>query len=99
MIRYDNIPEAPLHSIVTPPHRETELFLARRAVRLCAYELGCHEVYNYSFVPDVVVDAVGAQDLPYARLANPCRAGACAHAPPGDAESPSLCGGQPAGDR
>ena len=57
-IRYDNIPEMPLFSFVEVPHREEELFLARDMCRAVALELRANEVYNYSFVPDQVVEAV-----------------------------------------
>ncbi|MEO0480672.1 MAG: phenylalanine--tRNA ligase subunit beta [Planctomycetota bacterium] len=71
MIRYDNIPERPLVQAISVPPKELELTVARTAVQLCAHELGAHEVYNYSFVPDALVDAVGAADQPYVRVTNP----------------------------
>ncbi len=71
MFRYDNIPEQPLQSIVVPPIRESELFLARRLVELCATDLRANEVYDYSFVPDATLAACGALDHAYARVQNP----------------------------
>ncbi|MEM7586879.1 MAG: hypothetical protein AAF560_26045, partial [Acidobacteriota bacterium] len=60
MFRYDNIPEVPLRSVVEIPHREEELYLTREIMRIGATELSCHEVYNYSFVAEAVIDAVEA---------------------------------------
>lgn len=71
MFRYDNIPERPLHGTVAPPPRNEELFLARRLLEIACLELGCSEVYNYSFVPDAVLAAAGAADHAYVRVANP----------------------------
>ncbi|MBX3464466.1 MAG: phenylalanine--tRNA ligase subunit beta [Planctomycetes bacterium] len=71
MFRYDNIPERPLRGVVEPPPRNEELFLQRRLVEVACTDLGCHEVYNYSFVPDAVVAACGAADHAYVRVANP----------------------------
>lgn len=71
MFRYDNIPERPLHSLVLPPERHPELFLSRAAVALSATMLRCSEVYNYSFVPDAVLDAALLGELPHARVQNP----------------------------
>lgn len=71
MYRYDNIPEQPLVSVLSIPQREPGLYLAREVLRIGATELCCHEVYNYSFVPDDVLSAVGALDQDYATLKNP----------------------------
>lgn len=71
MFRYDNIPERPLQSVVTPPVREEELFVARRLGEVAAAELGAHEVYDYTFVPDAVLTAVGAEGHGYLRVQNP----------------------------
>jgi phenylalanyl-tRNA synthetase beta chain len=71
MYRFDNIPEQPLVSIVRPPPREEELFLQRRAVEVAALQLGCHEVYNYTCVPDAVLAAAGVLDQEYLRVDNP----------------------------
>jgi phenylalanyl-tRNA synthetase beta chain len=71
MFRYDNIPERPLHGTVAPPPRNEELFLARRLTEVACFELGCSEVYNYSFVPDAVLAAAGAKDHAYVQVANP----------------------------
>ncbi len=71
MLRYDNIPEVPLRSVVTVPPREPELVVARELISLAATELGCHEVYNYSFVADDVRRAVLAADHAYVRTSNP----------------------------
>lgn len=71
MYRYDNIHEQPLTSSIEPPPHNEELFLVRRMVELCALELRCHEVYNYSFVPDQVLDACGAKGQAYVRVTNP----------------------------
>lgn len=71
MFRFDNIPERPLHGTVAPPPRNEELFLARRLLEIACLELGCSEVYNYSFVPDAVLAAAGAADHAYVRVANP----------------------------
>lgn len=71
MFRYDNIPERPLVGTVEPPPRNEELALSRRLVEGACFDLGCSEVYNYSFVPDGVVAACGAADHAYARVKNP----------------------------
>lgn len=71
MFRYDNIPEEPLRSVVEVPKREAPLYLAREILRIGATEFGCHEVYNYSFVADAVVEAVQARDQEYSLVANP----------------------------
>ncbi|MBL8753996.1 MAG: phenylalanine--tRNA ligase subunit beta [Planctomycetes bacterium] len=71
MFRYDNIPERPLHGTVAPPLRNEELFLARRLTEVACLELGCSEVYNYSFVPDAVLAAAGAKDHAYVQVQNP----------------------------
>ncbi|MDA0933002.1 MAG: phenylalanine--tRNA ligase subunit beta [Planctomycetota bacterium] len=71
MFRYDNIGEVPLVSTVTVPPREPELWLCRQLTRLAATEIGAHEIYNYSFVPDELLKAVGAIDAPHVRVTNP----------------------------
>jgi phenylalanyl-tRNA synthetase beta chain len=71
MFRYDNIPERPLHGTQAPPPRNEELFLARRLLEIGCLELGCSEVYNYSFVPDAVLAAAGAKDHAYVQVRNP----------------------------
>ncbi len=71
MFRYDNIPERPLFGTVAPPPRNEELFLARRLLEVGCLELGCSEVYNYSFVPDAVLAAAGAASHAYVRVQNP----------------------------
>jgi phenylalanyl-tRNA synthetase beta chain len=71
MFRYDNIPERPLQGIQAPPVRNEELFVARRLVEVACLEHGCHEVYNYSFVPDAVLAAAGAIEHAYVQVANP----------------------------
>jgi phenylalanyl-tRNA synthetase beta chain len=71
MFRYDNIPERPLQGVVAPPKRNDELFLARRLVEVGCLELGCSEVYNYSFVPDALLGAVGADGHAYVEVQNP----------------------------
>ncbi len=71
MFRYDNIPERPLQGTVAPPLRNEELFLARRLLEVGCLELGCSEVYNYSFVPDAVLTTAGAGEHAYVQVANP----------------------------
>ena len=71
MFRYDNIPEVPLQSVVLPPIREEELFLVRSMLQLGATELGASEAYNYSFVPDALLESVGAKDHAYVQVQNP----------------------------
>ncbi len=71
MFRYDNIPERPLHGTVAPPPRNEELFLARRLLEISCLELGCSEIYNYSFVPDAVLTAAGSIEHAYVQVANP----------------------------
>ena len=71
MFRYDNIPEQPLVGAVEPPPPNEELSLVRRMIEVSCLELGCSEVYNYSFVPDRVVEACGAQLQDYVRVSNP----------------------------
>ncbi|MEE2887646.1 MAG: phenylalanine--tRNA ligase subunit beta [Planctomycetota bacterium] len=71
MFRYDNIPEVPLSSIVAVPHRDEELNLARDLSRAAALELSANEVYNYSFQPDALLEAVGARELEYTIVGNP----------------------------
>lgn len=71
MFRYDNIPERPLHGAVEPAPRNEELFLQRRLVEVACTDLGCSEVYNYSFVPDAVVAGCAAQGHAYVQVQNP----------------------------
>ena len=71
MYRYDNIPERALVSTAEPPPRNDELFLVRRMLEVSCLEFGCHEVYNYSFTPDAVLAAVGADQQQYLRVSNP----------------------------
>ena len=71
MFRYDNIEEQPLQSVVVPPVREPEHFLARRLGEVAATELGANEVYDYTFVPDQVLQQGSAQDHAYVRVTNP----------------------------
>tara|TARA_R110002072_G_scaffold228234_13_gene385440 strand:+ start:17303 stop:19720 length:2418 start_codon:yes stop_codon:yes gene_type:complete len=71
MYRYDNIPEKPLVGTIQPPKHNEELFLVRRMIEVSCLELGCHEVYNYSFTPDAVLEAVGAKGQPYLLVQNP----------------------------
>lgn len=73
MFRYDNIPEVPLRSAVVPPARDEELFLVRRLLEVAAGDLATSEVYNYSFVPDAVLQAATghATAAPYLRVQNP----------------------------
>lgn len=71
MFRYDNIPEQPLVGAVEPPPHNEELFLVRRMIEVSCLELGCNEVYNYSFTPDAVIEACGAKGQHYVRVQNP----------------------------
>ena len=71
MYRYDNIPEEPLVGTIQPPKHNEELFLVRRMIEVSCLELGCHEVYNYSFTPDAVLEAVGAMAQSYLKVQNP----------------------------
>lgn len=71
MHRYDNIAEQPLAGVLTVPVREPELWLGRALVKAAATELGCHEVYNYSFVPDAVLAACGDMEAPHVVVRNP----------------------------
>jgi len=71
MHRYDAIPEQPLVGALTVPPKEPELWLARTLVKTAATELGCHEVYNYSFVPDAVLAACQAEGQAYVAVGNP----------------------------
>ena len=71
MFRYDNIPEQPLRGVIEPPPRNEELFLQRRLVELACTDLGCHEVYDYSFVPDAVLAACAADGHAYVQVENP----------------------------
>ncbi|HLU38058.1 MAG TPA: hypothetical protein VK081_01660, partial [Planctomycetota bacterium] len=61
----------PLVAELAVPHREPELWLARGLLKTAATELGCHEVYNYSFVSDRLIAACGAGGQPYVRVRNP----------------------------
>ena len=71
MYRYDNIPEQPLVGKVEPPKRNEELYLVRRMIEVSCLELGCNEVYNYSFTPDQVLEACGAKGQVYIKVQNP----------------------------
>jgi len=71
MYRYDNIPEEPLSGTVEPPARNEELYLVRRMIEVSCLELGCNEIYNYSFTPDLVLEACGAKGHPYIKVSNP----------------------------
>jgi phenylalanyl-tRNA synthetase beta chain len=68
---YDNIAELPLVAQLAVPHREPELWLARALVKTAATELSCHEVYNYSFVPDAVLAACADEAQPHVVVGNP----------------------------
>jgi phenylalanyl-tRNA synthetase beta chain len=71
MFRYDNIPERPLHGVIEPPVRNEELFLQRRLLEVACTDLGCSEVYNYSFVPDAVLAGCDALQHGYVQVQNP----------------------------
>jgi phenylalanyl-tRNA synthetase beta chain len=71
MFRYDNIPERPLQGVLAPPPRNEELYLVRRLLEVACLEVGCSEVYNYSFVPDAVLAAAGAVAHAYVQVQNP----------------------------
>jgi len=71
MFRYDNIPEQPLRSVVTVPTQDPGMALGRRMLTLGAAEIGCNEVYNYSFQGDALLAAVGGLELPHAIVRNP----------------------------
>lgn len=71
MFRYDNIPERPLQGVQAPPVRNEELFLGRRLVEVACLELSASEVYNYSFTPDALLQAVGALEHAYVQVQNP----------------------------
>jgi len=71
MFRYDNIPERPLHGVIEPPPRNEELCLQRRLLEVACTDLGCHEVYNYSFVPDAVLAGCDAMGHAYVQVQNP----------------------------
>ncbi|MFM1870588.1 MAG: hypothetical protein RL398_10 [Planctomycetota bacterium] len=71
MFRYDNIPERPLVGTVAPPARNEELFLVRRLLEVACSEFGFAEAYNYTFVTDALVEAVGAAGHAYERVKNP----------------------------
>lgn len=71
MVRYDNIPERPLVGVVAPPPRNEELFLARRMLEVACGEFGFAEAYNYTFVPDAVLQACSVLQQPYERVKNP----------------------------
>ncbi|MBM4062232.1 MAG: phenylalanine--tRNA ligase subunit beta, partial [Planctomycetes bacterium] len=71
MYRYDNIPERPLYGAMEPPARNDEMFLARRLLEVACTDLGGSEVYNYSFVPDAVLDACSALGHAYVTVQNP----------------------------
>jgi phenylalanyl-tRNA synthetase beta chain len=71
MVRYDNIPGRPLTGEVRVPHREPELWLARRAKTLCAFELCAHECYDYTFTHDNLLAACRVEELPHVRVKNP----------------------------
>ena len=43
----------------------------RRMIEVSCLELGCHEVYNYSFTPDAVLEACGAKGHAYIKVENP----------------------------
>lgn len=71
MYRYDNIPEQPLVGTIEPPKHNEELFLVRRMIEVSCLELGCNEIYNYSFTPDAVLEACGAIAHDYIQVSNP----------------------------
>jgi phenylalanyl-tRNA synthetase beta chain len=71
MFRYDNIPERPLQGVLAPPPRNEELYLVRRLLEVACLELGCSEVYNYTFVPDAVLAAANASSHAYVQVQNP----------------------------
>ncbi len=71
MYRYDNIPEQALVATVNVPERDDELYFGRQIIQIAATEMGMNEVYNYSFVPDKLLEAFGASDFEYSRVSNP----------------------------
>ena len=71
MFRYDNIPEQPLRSVVQVPRQDPGMALGRRLLTIGAAEMGCAEVYNYSFQSDPLLEAVGASELPHSAVRNP----------------------------
>jgi phenylalanyl-tRNA synthetase beta chain len=98
MFRYDNIPERPLVGTVAPPPRNEELFLVRRLLEVACGEFAFSEAYNYTFVPDAVVEACGAAGQRYELVANPVapeqrkiRRHACSPASPTTCGAPATC--------
>lgn len=71
MYRYDNIPEQPLRSVVRVPRQDPGMALGRRLLTIGATEMGCAEVYHYSFHGDDLLAAVGADELPHSVVRNP----------------------------
>jgi phenylalanyl-tRNA synthetase beta chain len=68
---YGDLGETPLVAELAVPHREPELWLARAMLKVGAMELACHEVYDYSFVPDAVLEACGDGERPHVVVRNP----------------------------
>ena len=77
MFRYDNIPPRPSLQPVVSPYRDPELALMRRVKEVCAFHLGLHEAYNYSFVPDALIRALGDDPTQYAEVRNPVAPDIC----------------------
>ena len=71
MFRYDNIPERPLVGTIVPPARNEELFLVRRLLEVACTELVFAEAYNYSFVPDAVLQGCNAMGQAYVQVKTP----------------------------
>ncbi|MCA8969840.1 MAG: phenylalanine--tRNA ligase subunit beta [Planctomycetes bacterium] len=68
--RYDAIepvaPRAPVDAL----HRDPELALDERVRTVCAYDLGLHEVYNYSFLDDALCERLGLAGFSYVQVTN-----------------------------
>jgi phenylalanyl-tRNA synthetase beta chain len=71
MHRYDNVPERAPSQPMVMPWRDPELALLRRVRGICAAGLGFHEAYNYSFLHDGIIAALGLEPGSFSRVQNP----------------------------
>ncbi len=68
--RYDSIPPQAPRAEVQALVRDPELVLLEKLRMVCAYDLGMHEVYNYSFLDDALCARLGLEGEDYVEVTN-----------------------------
>ncbi|MEQ8765005.1 MAG: phenylalanine--tRNA ligase subunit beta [Planctomycetota bacterium] len=71
---YNNIPPQVPSAPVTPPRRDPVWDVTRRVQDVLSLAGGFHEVYDYSFGADELIDACGLAAEPHLKLRNPIAA-------------------------